>query len=61
MNFVKKDWGWELWFANVQEEIDIVEWDDLVKPKRIDYCGKLLYVEHGKWSSGGRYRRAGES
>ena len=53
--FVKKSWGWELWFANVQEKIDIVEWDDLVKPKRIDYCGKLLYVEHDKWSSHGRY------
>ena len=53
--FVKKSWGWELWFANVQEETDISEWEDLVKPKFTDYCGKLLYIEHGKWSSKGRY------
>jgi mannose-6-phosphate isomerase-like protein (cupin superfamily) len=36
--FVKKEWGWELWFANVKE-------DDK------NYCGKILYVEHNKWSS----------
>lgn len=40
--FVKKDWGWELWFANVQEEDK-------------DYCGKILYVEHNKWSSKGAF------
>ena len=39
--FVKKSWGWELWFANVQDGPD--------------YCGKVLYVEHDKWSSEGRY------
>lgn len=39
--FVKKDWGWELWFANVQDGPN--------------YCGKMLFVEYGKWSSGGRY------
>jgi len=39
--FVKKDWGWELWFANVKDGPD--------------YCGKILYVENGKWSSKGRY------
>ena len=39
--FVKKSWGWELWFANVQDGPD--------------YCGKLLFCEHDKWSSKGRY------
>lgn len=36
--FVKKSWGWELWFQNVDED-------------PINYCGKLLYVEFEKWSS----------
>ena len=37
-NYVKKTWGFELWFANTAE-----------------YCGKLLVVEHGKWSSEGKF------
>jgi mannose-6-phosphate isomerase-like protein (cupin superfamily) len=53
--FVKKSWGWELWFANVQEKNEIVEYEDLLKPKTTDYCGKLLFVEHDQWSSKGRY------
>lgn len=40
--FVKKTWGWELWFANVDED-------------PINYCGKLLYVEFQKWSSEFKY------
>lgn len=36
--FVKKTWGWELWFDNSEL-----------------YCGKLLFIEHGKWSSKGKY------
>jgi len=40
--FVKKEWGWELWFTNVNEE-------------NINYCGKLLYVEFEKWSSNFKY------
>ena len=39
--FVKKDWGWEYWFSNVKD--------------KADYCGKILYVEHNKWSSNFRY------
>jgi mannose-6-phosphate isomerase-like protein (cupin superfamily) len=42
-HFVKKDWGWENWFANVQE------------PNGPDYCGKIIYIEHGKWSSNFKY------
>lgn len=41
--FVKKSWGWELWFANVQDK------------DGPDYCGKILFVEHDKWSSYGKY------
>lgn len=40
--FVKKSWGWELWFANVNED-------------PTNYCGKLLYVEYKKWSSNFKY------
>lgn len=40
--FVKKSWGWEYWFSNVNET-------------QTNYCGKLLYVEHGKWSSNFKY------
>jgi mannose-6-phosphate isomerase-like protein (cupin superfamily) len=40
--FVKKDWGYEIWFANVKEG-------------PVDYCGKLLFVEKDIWSSGGKF------
>jgi len=36
--FVQKSWGHEYWFANVQDG-------------KVDYCGKLLYVQKDKWSS----------
>ena len=36
--FIKKFWGYELWFANVNEP-------------SVNYCGKILFVEHDKWSS----------
>jgi mannose-6-phosphate isomerase-like protein (cupin superfamily) len=39
--FVKKDWGWEYWFSNVKDSAD--------------YCGKILYIEFGKWSSNFKY------
>lgn len=42
-HFVKKDWGWENWFANVQDK------------DGPDYCGKIIYVEYGKWSSNFKY------
>ena len=41
-NFVKKDWGWENWFANIEEH-------------HANYCGKILFIEHGKWSSNYKY------
>ena len=54
--FVKKYWGWELWFANVQEDIELPIGDDMVtKFRKMDYCGKLLFVEQDKWSSKGAY------
>lgn len=40
--FVKKTWGHEIWFANVDEE-------------NVGYCGKKIFVVHGKWSSKGAY------
>ena len=54
--FVKKSWGWELWFANVKET-ESFDHDNNTDPiiKKIDYCGKLLFVEHGQWSSKGKY------
>ena len=41
--YVKKSWGWELWFANVKEK------------DGPDYCGKILFIDHEEWSSNGRY------
>jgi mannose-6-phosphate isomerase-like protein (cupin superfamily) len=38
--FIKKTWGYELCFANVKDE---------------NYCGKILFVEYGKWSSDFKY------
>ena len=40
--FVKKTWGHEIWFANVNEE-------------KVSYCGKKIFVVHGEWSSEGAY------
>jgi len=40
--FVKKLWGYEYWFANVLDH-------------PLNYCGKLLFVEYGKWSSEAKY------
>ena len=40
--FVKKTWGYEVWFSNVDES-------------DIKYCGKELYVVHNEWSSKGAY------
>jgi len=40
--FVKKTWGHEIWFANVNEE-------------NVGYCGKKIYVAFEKWSSKGEF------
>ena len=40
--FMKKTWGHEIWFANVDEE-------------NVGYCGKKIFVAHDKWSSNGAY------
>lgn len=39
---VNKTWGYELWFANVQEG-------------DVRYCGKQIFVNYGDWSSKGAY------
>jgi mannose-6-phosphate isomerase-like protein (cupin superfamily) len=39
---VNKSWGYEVWFANVDE-------------KDARYCGKKLFVEFDCWSSKGAY------
>jgi mannose-6-phosphate isomerase-like protein (cupin superfamily) len=39
---VNKKWGYEIWFANVNED-------------KINYCGKELFVDYGIWSSDGAY------
>jgi mannose-6-phosphate isomerase-like protein (cupin superfamily) len=38
--FKKKTWGYEFTFANYKEA---------------NYCGKILFVEYGKWSSDFKY------
>jgi mannose-6-phosphate isomerase-like protein (cupin superfamily) len=56
--FVNKDWGWEYWFANVSELKILGYKEPFVNETakaRINYCGKLIYVEHNKWSSHMRY------
>lgn len=56
--FVKKSWGWEYWFCNVKE-VEVMGHKEtfVYSPveKRINYCGKLLFVEHDKWSSNGKH------
>jgi mannose-6-phosphate isomerase-like protein (cupin superfamily) len=54
--FVKKSWGWELWFANVQEVVGLPLDETMVQQTRkIDYCGKMLCVTYGNWSSKGKF------
>lgn len=50
--FVKKTWGLEYWFSNVDEIKELPLDESMVtKQEKLSYCGKLLYVEHNKWSS----------
>lgn len=54
--FVKKSWGWEYWFSNVHELVKRVSEDfSMINEIEINYCGKLLYVEYGEWSSNFKY------
>jgi mannose-6-phosphate isomerase-like protein (cupin superfamily) len=39
---VKKTWGYEIWFANVDDP-------------DVGYCGKEIFVKGGEWSSKGLY------
>lgn len=54
--FVKKDWGYEYWFQNVNEFKNLpLDESMITKQETVNYCGKLLYVEYGKWSSNFKY------
>lgn len=56
--FVKKEWGWEYWFANVSDlRVDGYKepYCDEAITTQVNYCGKILFVEHNKWSSNFRF------
>jgi mannose-6-phosphate isomerase-like protein (cupin superfamily) len=54
--YVEKSWGWEFWFANVNETIEMPLDDSMVKKeKNISYCGKLFYIRANEWSSKGKF------